>query len=161
MADSKLGETAIIARLITLPMTAVDKDLDSTIERVVKTKYEGKCIAEGYVMSDSVRVSARDAGRIDGHHVHFKLAISCDICLPTEGMIVSCIAKTVTTTAGVRAEIATDPSPLVIYLARDHHQQREDYNDIKVGDQLKVKVIGQRFEMNDPYISVIGQLLDI
>ena len=31
---------------------------------------------------------------------------------------------------------------------------------MKVGDKIKVRVIGQRFELNDKYISVIAELIE-
>jgi hypothetical protein len=35
----------------------------------------------------------------------------------------------------------------------------QQFNDIKVGDIINVSVIGQRFELNDKYVSVIGKLV--
>jgi hypothetical protein len=35
----------------------------------------------------------------------------------------------------------------------------QQFNDIKVGDIINVRVIGQRFELNDKYVSVIGELV--
>ena len=33
------------------------------------------------------------------------------------------------------------------------------FNEVKDGDKINVKVIGQRFELNDKYISIIGELV--
>ena len=36
----------------------------------------------------------------------------------------------------------------------------DDYfSDVKEGDTIQVRVIGQRFELNDKYISIIGELV--
>ena len=75
-----------------------------------------------------------------------------------EGQLISCIAKNITK-AGIRAESADDvPSPIVVFIAKDHHYSMPNFADIKQGDKLNVQVIGQRFELNDKYISIIGTI---
>ena len=74
-------------------------------------------------------------------------------------MLVSCVAKNITK-AGIRAESATDvPSPIVVFIAKDHHYNAAHFADVQEGDKLNVRVIGQRFELNDKYISIIGELI--
>ena len=159
MDNQELTTDGVIQRRVSLPMKSVGKNLADTLLRSVRAQYEGRCVEEGYVMPGSVRVAAQDAGQVEGSLVHFVLAIACSLCLPVEGMEVHCVARNVTDTAGVRAELDMSPSPLVIYLARDHHYLREDYDKIKKGSKLVVKVVGQRYELNDPYISVIAELV--
>lgn len=161
MSVSGLSNRSMLERRITIPITAIDAKLDETVLGLAKRKYEGKCGEEGYIMPGSLKVATRDAGTVDGSYVSFKLALACDVCFPVEGMTIDCVAKTVTSTAGIRAELDMQPSPLVIYIARDHHVGNEAYKQVVVGSTLKVTVIGQRFEVNDPYISVIAKLLDV
>ena len=72
-------------------------------------------------------------------------------------MLISCVAKNITK-AGIRAESAYDnPSPVVIFIARDHHYSVAQFANIQEGDKFTARVIGQRFELNDKYISVIAQ----
>jgi hypothetical protein len=74
-------------------------------------------------------------------------------------MLVSCAAKNITK-AGIRAESATEiPSPIVVFIAKDHHYNVSYFNEVKEGDKITVKVVGQRFELNDKYISIIGELI--
>ena len=156
-----VSQRALLSRELNLPITAIDSNLESTIESTIRAQIEGKCTTEGYVLTGSVKVSARDAGLVDGTNVRYKVALTCEVYLPVEGMVLNCVAKTVTTTAGIRAELDMSPSPFVVYLARDHHLNNASFNAVKVGDKLKAYVIGQRFELNDPYISVIARLLDV
>jgi hypothetical protein len=51
------------------------------------------------------------------------------------------------------------PSPVVVFIAKDHHYNSAMFNEVKDGDKINVKVIGQRFELNDKYISIIGELV--
>ena len=71
----------------------------------------------------------------------------------------SCVAKNITK-AGIRAESSDEiPSPIILYLARDHHYNNKQFAKIEVNDTFNVRVIGQRFELNDKYVSIIGELV--
>ena len=52
-----------------------------------------------------------------------------------------------------------DPSPLVIFIARDHHFQNAYFNNINESDIIHIRVIGQRYELNDKFISVIAEII--
>jgi hypothetical protein len=76
-----------------------------------------------------------------------------------EGMIISCVAKNITK-AGIRAESAGEvPSPVVVFIAKDHHYNVPHFADIQEGDKINVRVVGQRFELNDKYVSIIGEII--
>ena len=72
-------------------------------------------------------------------------------------MIISCIAKNITK-AGIRAKIDDKFNPLIIFIARDHNYRSNKFSEIKENDEIKVRVLGQRFELNDEHISVIAEL---
>ena len=87
------------------------------------------------------------------------MVIECEVCFPVEGMVVDCLARNITK-AGIRAESATDsPSPIVVFVARDHHYQSKQFSNVQEGDKIRIRVIGQRFELNDKYISIIAELV--
>jgi hypothetical protein len=74
-------------------------------------------------------------------------------------MLISCVAKNITK-AGIRAESSTDsPSPIVVFIAKDHNYDNPAFSDVSEGDEFTARVIGQRFELNDKYISIIGELV--
>jgi hypothetical protein len=74
-------------------------------------------------------------------------------------MLISCVAKNITK-AGIRGESSTEtPSPIVVFVAKDHNYDNPLFADIKEGDEFTTRVIGQRFELNDKYISIIGELV--
>ena len=95
----------------------------------------------------------------DGFQCDFEVVIQCEVCSPVEGMHISCIAKHINK-AGIRAEINETPSPVVIFIARDHNYASPLFADVKENNDIKVRVIGQRFELNDKYISVIAEIVE-
>jgi hypothetical protein len=82
------------------------------------------------------------------------------VCHPVEGQKIECVVKTVTK-AGIHAEVVSDDIvPVVVFVARDHHNTNKYFNVLKENAKITVSVIGVRFELNDPHICVIGQLLN-
>ena len=150
----------LITRNIVLPITAIGKNIKETIEENIKSKFEGKCVVEGYIKPNSSNIITHSSGLvIRGNSISFEVVFECEVCFPVEGMIISCIAKNITK-AGIRGESATDvPSPVVVFIAKDHHYTNNYFSEIKEGDNINVRVIGQRFELNDKYISIIGEVI--
>lgn len=149
----------LLTRNIVLPITAIGKNIRETIERNITAQFEGKCVVEGFIKPNSSKIITYSSGLIvRGNHVSFEVVFECDICFPVEGMLITCVAKNITK-AGIRAESAFDtPSPIVVFIARDHHYEDVHFSDIQEGDKIDIKVIGQRFELNDKYISIIAEL---
>jgi DNA-directed RNA polymerase subunit E'/Rpb7 len=150
----------LITRKIILPITSIGKNLQEVIEENIKVIFEGKCVVEGYIKPNSCKIITYSSGIIQrGNHISFEVVFECDICFPVEGMLIQCVAKNITK-AGIRAECAMDvPSPIVVFIAKDHHYGSSQFSEIQEGDKLNIRVIGQRFELNDKYISIIGELV--
>jgi DNA-directed RNA polymerase subunit E'/Rpb7 len=150
----------LLTRKITLPLATIGKNFQENIEENIKVNFEGKCVVEGYIKPGSVKIITYSSGVIErGNHVLFEIVFECDVCFPVEGMIISCVAKNITK-AGIRAESAGEvPSPVVVFVAKDHHYNVPHFADIQEGDKMSVRVVGQRFELNDKYVSIIGELI--
>jgi hypothetical protein len=72
-------------------------------------------------------------------------------------MLLNCVAKNITK-AGIRAESAEEtPSPFVLFIARDHFYSSDYFNSIEENEKFVARVIAQRFELNDKYVSVIAE----
>jgi len=150
----------LITRNIILPITSIGKSIKEIIEENVKTNFEGKCLVEGFIKPNSVKIITYSSGIIyRGNFISFEVVFECEICFPVEGMLITCVAKNITK-AGIRAESVNEvPSPIVVFIAKDHHYNMSYFNEVKEGDKINVRVIGQRFELNDKYVSVIGELV--
>ena len=150
----------LITRNIVLPITNIGKNIKEVIEENIKSNFESKCLVEGFIKPNSAKIITYSSGIIyRGSSVSFEVIFECEVCFPVEGMLVSCVAKNITK-AGIRAESATEiPSPVVVFIAKDHHYNVSHFNDVKEGDKINVRVIGQRFELNDKFVSIIGELV--
>ena len=151
---------SLITRSILLPITVIGKNLLEIIEIHLKTQIEGKCSVEGFIKTGSITIKSHSSGLIQSTNIKFDVIFECMIACPVEGMRINCIAKNITK-AGIRAEsIGQGPSPVVIFITRDHHYMSEYFSSIKEKDLIEVSVIGQRFELNDKFISIIASLIE-
>jgi DNA-directed RNA polymerase subunit E'/Rpb7 len=150
----------LITRNISLPITAINKNIRETIENQISYQFEGKCINEGYVKLGSSKIITYSSGIIErGTNILFEVMFECLVCFPVEGTLISCVAKNITK-AGIRAESADEsPSPIVVFIARDHNYSNTYFSSLQEGDKFNARIIGQRFELNDKYISIIAEVV--
>jgi len=150
---------SLITESISLPIVAIGRNIKQTLERTISSIVEGKCIVEGYVKPSSVKIITHSSGTIKGDKILFDIVYECEVCFPVAGMLLNCIAKD-TTKAGIRAESSDEiPSPFILFVARDHHFLNDYFNSIKIGDKFVARIIAQRFELNDKYISIIAEII--
>jgi len=148
----------ILTKKVQLPYNVVGNNIAENIGKKLSEQISGKCIKEGYIKPNSIRLVSYSAGIINDKFVIFTVVFECLICRPVEGMRFRVIAKN-DTKAGVRCETKEEISPVVVFIARDHHFKSKDFANIKVDDEITVRVIGIRFELNDKYISVIAEFI--
>ena len=142
-----------------MPIINIGENLVDTMTRILASEIEGKCTIEGYIKPNSVKIISYTSGLILTDKIIFMVSLECKICCPVEGMVINCIAKNITK-AGIRAEINDINNPVLIFVARDHNFMSSYFNSIEENNNINVKVIGQRFELNDKYISIIGELVE-
>ena len=148
-----------ITKNIVLPITAIGKNLLQTLETTITKMVGGRCIVEGYVKPETIRVITFSSGVVKGENVVFDVVFNCEVCYPVAGMNLNCIAKNITK-AGIRAESSDEqPSPFVLFVARDHYYASDYFNSIEENEKFVARVIAQRFELNDRYVSVIAELI--
>jgi hypothetical protein len=157
--QKNLYNQLLITRTVPISINNIGNTIKETLEKAIASQIEGKCIVEGYIKPYSVEVVTFSSGLVMGSNVIFEVVIQCDVCSPVEGMHINCIAKHINK-AGIRAEINETPSPVVIFIARDHNYASPLFAEVKENDEVKVRVIGQRFELNDKYISIIAEIVE-
>lgn len=151
--------TNLLTRKIHIPFNNVGKNIKDTLEKIIKKQIEGKCNIEGFIKPESTKVLTYSSGILVENTVMFEVVFECLVCCPVEGMLIKCNVKNMTQ-AGIRATINEEISPIVVYVSRDHHHNNNYFNTIKENDYITIRVIGHRYELNDPQVSIIGQLVE-
>ena len=157
---SGIYSNVLITQRVPMAIVYVGDNIKQTLEKKIAFDIEGKCIVEGYVKPGSCAVLSYSSGELIGSDVVFVVIVECLVCCPVEGMLISCIVNNITESAGIKAKTDDSPSPVVIYIARDHHFKNIEFSKLKIDDTIIVRVIGQRFELNDEYISIIAELVE-
>ena len=149
----------LLTRKVFLTMDQVGQNIKQNLERSISYSIEGKCTQDGYIKPNSVRVNTYSAGIVNNEKVEFQTVFECMVCHPVEDMVIDCKVKTLTK-AGVHAEVIDNEGniPVTIFIARDHHFTNKQFGTIEENNIITTKIIGIRFELNDPYICAIGTL---
>jgi DNA-directed RNA polymerase subunit E'/Rpb7 len=150
---------SVLTMKIILSITEVGSNIKQNLQKRISKNTEGRCITEGFIRPDSVNLLSYSAGNVNGNQIEFQTVFECMICHPVEGMLIECQVKTITK-AGIHAEVVDSNGvvPITVFVARDHHISDRSFADVKEADKITISVIGVRFELNDPYICVIGKL---
>lgn len=161
-----LYQSSIIRHTACVPFSNI-RDfarIEDHLKEIVSNQIEGRCIPEGFVQPGSCVLQCYSVGTFLAGNIQFVLNVECMICCPKEGMVMSCVAKTVTQ-AGIRAHAFSEPSPVVVYISREMHDadsknrmMTNSMDSIKPGEVIQIRVVCRRFELNDKHVSIIGEL---
>tara|TARA_Y100000022_G_scaffold137253_1_gene119367 strand:- start:376 stop:1056 length:681 start_codon:yes stop_codon:yes gene_type:complete len=157
---------SLLTQKVLLDFNEANSDMFFTIETKLKKQNEGKCIDEGFVKNNSIKLLSYTSGELYSNKIVLDATFECLITNPAESMIIKCKAITITN-IGIKAYIYSDEvkdgnnGPFVIFIARDHHYKNELFSKVKEDDIVYIRVLGKRYELNDTYISIIGELIDI
>jgi DNA-directed RNA polymerase subunit E'/Rpb7 len=155
-----------ISTKIKSSLSVYPKDLNNNLNRKIvnkiKNDVEGKCITNGYVKPGSVKLLKRSLGetltsQFNGavvYHIEYLV----DLCNPLEGANIECQVLNINKMGVLAGMIGEIDSPLNILLAKQHHIDNAEFEDLKELDIINIKVLGKRYEYGDSQISIIGLL---
>lgn len=140
-------------------ITEIGKNIKQTLEDKLIRQISNKCIAEGYVSPKNIKIIQFSSGTLVRDCISYSVVYECNIAHPVEGMLIIAKTKTITK-AGIHAQVIdTDGNiPITVFVARDHNLSNSLFHDVKENELITVKVIGIRYELNDPYICVIANI---
>ena len=148
---------SIIQEKIKIQFNKVSNNMTRYFESYAEKKMERRCRNEGYIRAGSSSVISYSTGLLNSDSIIYNVVYSVDVCYPYESMEIECKIKNITK-IGIRAVITEHNNPIVLFISREHNPDK-DFDQYKENDYIKVKVLGHRFELNDEYISVIGELI--
>ena len=152
---------SLLSKKVVLKITDVGKNVKENLLKKIRNIVEGKCVAEGFIKPKSVEIVSYSSGLIKDDHVEFQIIYKCMVCNPVSEMEMDCVVYNVTK-AGIHAHVVdeADNVPITIFVARDYHQSAAEFENVVEKDNIKVKLIGVRFELNDPTITAIASFVD-
>ena len=122
-----------------------------------KDNMEGRCRNEGYLSIGSMTLDSYSCGLLYADSVSFDVKFKADVCNPEIDTITDC--KIINNTKiGIRGIYQENDNPIVFFVSREHNPSKK-FDDYFIGQTIKVKIIGTRFELNDLSISSISEII--
>jgi DNA-directed RNA polymerase subunit E'/Rpb7 len=142
---------------VSVPFENVGRDMEKYFEEYARDNIEGHCHQDGYIRPMTCKIITYTAGMIRKNIVHYHVLYLFEVFYPYEGMELECLVKYVNR-IGVQANFGERVNPVEIYVTREHNQQ-VDFDALSANKKIRIKVIGHRYELNDKFISILGEML--
>jgi DNA-directed RNA polymerase subunit E'/Rpb7 len=154
----------LIKKSVVVEPKYLTPQIDEYILKVLKKKYEGKCIHEGYVKEESIVIEKKSAGLLYGSHftgeMTYTILFKAEVCNPVAGNIIEfeIQSKNQMCLRGVLG-------PMEIVIPRemvfDNPSELKLLDSYKVGDKIKTEVIKSRYFPNGTNIRVIAKVISL
>ena len=175
--NGMLFQENMLTKKVVMSINKVSINMKSILEKHLNKTYTGKCFEEGYIEKDSVRVVSYTNGLCNANNLEFHVVFTCNICMVTDSMMLECKIEN-KNSSGIKCSVVLNKGnisedlnegedesynkssdSLIIFCTRDHNNENKTFNELEVGDNVIVKVIGSKYELFDEYICVIGKFI--
>jgi DNA-directed RNA polymerase subunit E'/Rpb7 len=153
-----LFERRTLVRNVHIDAKFLQRNIQSSLVAQLRMKYEGVCVAEGYIQRRSITVIEHSLGRtnlIKGG-LDYTVKFQADVCMPHPKQVFR-MPVTLKSKIGIHAEL----TPIKALLPRDLHIGLDDFDGLTEGQEIEFEVEGARFQQGDETIVVLGKLRSI
>jgi DNA-directed RNA polymerase subunit E'/Rpb7 len=151
-----LFERRELSKKVHIQSKFLQKNMQASLLAQLKMNFEGRCSPEGYIQPNSVTIVDYSLGRtnyIKGG-VDYDVKFQADVCMPHAGQKFKA-PVTVRSKVGIHAETP----PIKVLIPRDLHIGNEEFEGVKVGEEIEFEVIGAQFKQQDKDIVIVARLL--
>lgn len=150
-----LFERRELVRNVHIDSKFLQRNIQASLLAQLRMKYEGVCVAEGYIQRRSITVVDHSLGRINyiKGGLDYTVKFQADICMPHPGQVFR-MPVTLKSKLGLHAEV----TPVKALLPRDLHIGITDFEDVGEKEEIEFEVVGARFQQGDESIVVLGKL---
>jgi DNA-directed RNA polymerase subunit E'/Rpb7 len=132
------------------------QDINTIIIEQLRSLLEGKCSSHGYVVPNSLEILSRSIGHIDtGRYtgnIMFNVQAQGKVYNPSNGTeIVSEIKK-----KNKMGLYLIHNDAIRVLIPRDLHIGNEEYENLQVGEVIRVEIRKSRFQIRDTFILSVG-----
>lgn len=147
-----------LVRNVHIDSKFLQRNIQASLLAQLRMKYEGICVAEGYIQRRSITVVEHSLGRINyiKGGLDYTVKFQADICMPHPGQVFR-MPVVLKSKLGIHAE----STPIKALLPRDLHIGVSDFEDVSEKEEIEFEVVGARFQQGDETIVILGKLLKI
>ena len=147
----------LLKKKVILHPRYINKKFEDNILQQLLEEVGDKCIKEGFVVKDSIKIVKRSKGyTLDSNfsgNIYFDIVYKAKVCNPIRDNIIKCKINKINK-FGVQASVG----PLSVIIAKQYHNNKELFNNLEIDSNIDVSVIGSRYSINDKIIEVMGRL---
>jgi DNA-directed RNA polymerase subunit E'/Rpb7 len=150
-----LFERRELVRNVHIDSRFLQRNIQASLVAQLRMKYEGVCVAEGYIQRRSITVVDHSLGRINyiKGGLDYSVKFQADICMPHPGQVFR-MPVVLKSKLGLHAEM----TPIKTLLPRDLHIGITDFDEVGEKEEIEYEVVGARFQQGDESIVVLGKL---
>lgn len=153
-----LFERRTLIRTVHIDSRFLQRNIQASLLAQLRLKYEGVCVAEGYIQRRSITVVDHSLGRVNyiKGGLDYTVKFQADICMPHPGQVFR-MPVVLKSKLGIHAEM----TPIKALLPRDLHIGVSDFETVGESETIEYEVVGARFQQGDDSIVVLGKLRSI
>jgi len=147
-----------LVRNVHIDSRFLQRNIQASLLAQLRMKYEGICVAEGYIQRRSITVVDHSLGRMNyiKGGLDYTVKFQADICMPHPGQVLR-MPVVLKSKLGLHVEA----TPIKALLPRDLHIGMTDFEDVSEKEEIEFEVVGARFQQGDESIVVLGKLRKI
>jgi DNA-directed RNA polymerase subunit E'/Rpb7 len=130
--------------------------IDTILLNKVKERLEQRCSPHGYVLPGSLELLTRSAGMVDSGRFSgdwaFLIKAKGRVLHPPEGTVVD-VEILKSNKMGI---YSVYENAIRLMVPRDLHLGDEEFDQLKVGERIRVEIQKSRFQLRDPFIVSVG-----
>ena len=132
------------------------ESIDALLQAKLQEKLEQRCSPHGFVLPGTLELLTRSAGMVDSGRFSgdwtFLVKAKARVLHPPEGTVVE-VEIIKINKMGI---YAVYENAIRLMVPRDLHLGDEEFDQLKVGDNIKVEIQKSRFQLRDPFIVSVG-----
>ena len=147
-----------LVRNVHIDSRFLQRNIQASLLAQLRMKYEGMCVAEGYVQRRSITVADHSLGRVNyiKGGLDYTVKFQADICMPHPGQVLR-MPVVLKSKLGIHAEM----TPIKALLPRDLHIGLTEFEEVTEKEEIEFEVVGARFQQGDDSIVVLGKLRNV
>lgn len=151
-----LFERRQLTKSVHIQSKFLQKNIQSSLLSQLRMMYEGKCISEGFIQPNSVTILNYTVGRTNYIRggIDYNVTFQADVCMPHAGQRFKAPVK-LRSKIGIHAKTP----PIEVLIPRDLHLGNEEFDAVKLDEEIEFEVVGSQYKQDDDTIIVVGKLL--
>ncbi len=135
----------------------LQKNIQASLLSQLRLNFEGKCITEGFIQPNSITITNYTLGRTNYIRggIDYDVTFQADVCMPHAGQRFKAPVK-LRSKIGIHAKTP----PIEVLIPRDLHIGNEEFEAVKIDEEVEFEIVGSQYKQDDDTIVVVGRLLN-